>query len=139
MRDTRIIEKIFPSIINTVLLLIITLPILYLRGPDLVWKLTIIGLFYIIQIGHTHENAEFRCFGMKVFGTRWKKKYTKLQRNIYSILYTLSFATLFISFYYPFDVFIINMLALQLPAVLLTGTTLHGYFSGNMRTVTVRS
>ena len=70
---------------------------------------------------------------MRIAGTVWEKPYTRFQRNIYSILYTLSFSTLFFHILFPFDLFIVNMMALQLPTIIISGTTLHGLLSGNMR------
>ncbi len=71
-----------------------------------------------------------RDFGMLLMNTRWKDRPSFLRYTLYNILYTLSFASLFIYFYIPFDLFVLNMFAFQLPAVCLTGTTLHGYLAG---------
>jgi hypothetical protein len=81
----------------------------------------------------THENIQFRCFGMRLFGTIWEKKYSRLQRNVYSVLYTLSFSTMFFSLYFPFDLLVVNLFFIQLPTVYFSGTTFHGLLSGNMR------
>jgi len=73
---------------------------------------------------------------MMIVKTYWKEDYPKINQIIYAVLYTASFATLFIWIWFPFDLFLFNMIFLQLPCVLLTGTTLHGYLSGGMTTVT---
>lgn len=134
MRNTTVFEKILPSLLNTLLILTVSSPLLYLFGPNLEWKFSCIAAFYILQVLDTHERLSFRCFGMRVFGTVWARKYGRLQRNFYSILYTLSFSTLFFFVFFPFDLFLVNMLCLQLPAILITGTTLHGCLAGGMRT-----
>lgn len=51
---------------------------------------------------------------------------------LYTFLYSLSFSTIVIWIFYPFDLLLFNLLFIQLPTVLLTGTTLHGYLSGRM-------
>jgi len=134
MRDTNLLEKVVPSIINVGITFLISVPFLLYFGLSFEWKICVILIFYIVQIFDTHETFSFQCFGMRVFGTVWERRYSRFQRNIYSILYTASFSTLFFYIYVPFDLFIFNMLLLQLPSVLITGTTLHGLLSGNMRT-----
>jgi hypothetical protein len=134
VRDTTILEKLLPSVLNSLLALLLSLPIFYFLGPSLEWKLSTILIFYLIQIVDTDGHSHFRCFGMTVFGTHWERGYTGLQRNIYTFLYTLSFSSLFLYVFFPFDLFLFNMFILQLPSVLLTGTTFHGFVSGNMRT-----
>ncbi len=136
MRDTTAIEKLLPSILNATFALLLSLPFYLYFGFGLTWKLSVIGIFYVLQVLDTHENMQFRCLGMRILGTVWEKRYTRLQKNIYSILYTLSFSTLFFYVYFPFDLLLINLLLLQLPAVYFSGTTLHGLLSGNMRSKT---
>lgn len=133
MRDTSVLEKLIPSILNAVISLLVSIPLLYFFGISYEWKFATILIFYILQVIDTHEHAEFRCFGMRIFGTVWEKEYSRMQRNIYSILYTLSFSTLFFSIFFPFDIFILNIILLQLPTIFITGTTLHGLLAGNMR------
>lgn len=70
-----------------------------------------------------------------ICGTYWKNKVNFKKELIYIILYTLSFSTLFVKVYFPFDVFLFNILFLQLPSVIITGTTLHDYLSGNKSTM----
>ena len=72
---------------------------------------------------------------MIICGTRWPRQHKMHHEILYLVLYTLSFSTLFIWIWFPFDVFIVNILFLQLPAILLTGTTFHGYLSGNKYSV----
>ncbi|MDP1690296.1 MAG: hypothetical protein Q8L52_03820 [bacterium] len=132
MRETTVIEKLIPSVVNAMIAIVTATPVYIAFGPGL-GKSSAILVFYLMQILDTHENSRFRCFGMRVFGTVWKKNYSRTQRNVYSILYTLSFATLFFHIYFPFDLFVINMLFVQVPTIILTGTTFHGFLAGGMR------
>ena len=138
MRDTTAIEKLLPSVLNAATALFLSLPFYFYFDFSLSWKLSVILIFYLLQVIDTHENLSFQCFGMRIFGTVWDKKYSRLQRNIYSILYTLSFTTLFFSIYFPFDLLLINLLLIQLPTIYFSGTTLHGLLSGNMRSKIAR-
>jgi len=134
MKQTSIIQKIIPSIINVVFVFLVTSPV-FLINPSyslmvLVWVITffLYNLFFLIFF-------ENRDLGMMIVKTHWKKDYPVLNQLLYAILYTASFATLFIWIWFPLDLFLINMLCLQLPCMLLTGTTLHGYIAGKMTTV----
>lgn len=134
MRNTTAFEKLAASLLNAALALIISLPVFLYLGIGLWWKLATIAIFYIIQVLDTHERIGFRCFGMRLIGTTWAGKYSRTQRNVYSVLYTLSFSTVFFHVYIPFDLLVFNLLLIQLPCVLITGTTLHGFLAGGMRT-----
>ena len=65
----------------------------------------------------------------------WKEEYPLLNQFIHAVLYTLSFSTLLFWIYFPFDLFLVNILLIQLPSILLTGSTLHGYLAGKMTTI----
>ena len=123
-----------PSIINAAIVVVISLPILYV-APLLVWKISVVAIFYVYSLAFLVFNHN-RCLGMIICGTRWSRKNRMHHEFLYTFLYTLSFATLFIWIWFPFDVFLANMLLLQLPSILLTGTTFHGHLSGNKYSVT---
>lgn len=72
---------------------------------------------------------------MMVLGTQWEREYSTKNKLVFLILYTLSFSTLFFWVFFSFDLFLANILLLQIPMILMTGTTLHGFLSGNMTTV----
>jgi len=133
-KSTTIFKKLFASLINVVVVFIIALPFLFWMGWGWPWRLLIIGLFFSYNLGALIFNNN-RCLGMVIAKTKWAKEYSKSQHLLWIVLYTLSFATLFIWIRWPFDLFLINMLILQLPSVLITGTTLHGLLSGKMETV----
>ena len=67
--------------------------------------------------------------------TYYKENYPIKNLIIYSFLYTLSFVTLFFHIFFYLDIFLINMLFIQIPCILLTKTTFHGYLSGGITTV----
>jgi hypothetical protein len=69
---------------------------------------------------------------MIILGIKWKEEYSLKQQLIYVFLYSLSFSTIVIWIFFPFDLLLFNLLFIQLPTVLLTGTTLHGFLSGRM-------
>ncbi len=138
MRDTTAIEKLLPSALNATTSVFLSIPCYIYFDFSLYWKLSVIIIFYLLQIIDTNENVTFRCFGMRILGTVWEKKYSGFQRNLYSILYTLSFSTLFFWVYFPFDLLLINLLLIQLPTIYFSGTTLHGLLSGNIRSVTTK-
>jgi hypothetical protein len=134
MRRTTILEKLLPSVINAAIVVVMSLPILSV-APLLVWKISVVAIFYVYSLAFLVFNHN-RCLGMIICGTRWSRKNRMHHEFLYTFLYTLSFATLFIWIWFPFDVFLANMLLLQLPSILLTGTTFHGYLSGNKYSVT---
>jgi hypothetical protein len=69
---------------------------------------------------------------MIILGIYWKEDYPKKNQIIYAFLYTLSFSTIVIWVFFPFDLLLVNLFLVQLPFVLITGTTAHGYLSGKM-------
>jgi hypothetical protein len=134
MRRTRILEKLLPSVINVLVTFILSLPFLSFSNL-LTWKVSIISIFFLYNVFFLIFNNNV-CLGMIVCGTTWKTKASFTNELLYIVLYTFSFSTLFIWVWFPFDIFLINMLLLQLPSILITGTTLHGYVSGNKISVT---
>ena len=134
MRKTNIFEKTFASIINILIVILIYTPIYFLISSLLYKKIILIMIFFIYALIFAMSNKG-RDFGMIIIGTYWKENYPLKNHIIYSILYTLSFSTLFFHFYFPFDLFLFNLMFLQLPLIAISGTTLHGYLSGKMVTV----
>ena len=132
---TNALEKLFPSILNATIAFGLATPVLVYFGPGSTWKLTVIGVFAAYE-SYVFLARKDRCFGMKIADTYWERQYPLSQHVLYNLLYTASFATLFVHIFFPLDIFLINILLLQLPFVLLTGTTVHGYASG-MRTVKI--
>jgi len=122
-------EKLSVSIINVAFVVIIFIPLSFLL--DINWRLLLILIFFTYNLFFLLFNHN-RCLGTIILGFKWKKDYSFLNHLIFIILYTLSFSTLLFYIYFPFDLFLINMFLLQLPIVLIKGTTLHGFLSGNM-------
>lgn len=135
MKQTNIFQKILPSVINAIAVFMISLPFLAQTENALAKKAIVTGIFFIyclyFQIFNKNEDL-----GMLIFRTKWKEKYPAKNQLIYNVLYTLSFATLFFHVFFVFDLFLVNMILLQLPFVIKTGTTLHGFLAGKMMTVT---
>jgi len=133
-RPTNIYEKLVPSLINAVVVLVISLPFLLLWSFGLKWKIAVIAIFFVYNLGFAIFN-ENRCLGMIIAKTSWQKKFSLFQKLVYTILYTLSFSTIFFWVFFPFDLLLANLLLLQLPLILLRQTTLHAFLSGKNKTI----
>lgn len=133
-RKTSMIEKLMPSVVNAIIALAVSLPFLYCFGFTLRYKLILILIFWLYNLAFIIFNKN-RDLGMMVVGTYWEENYPLKNQLIYSVLYTLSFATIVIWIWFPFDLLLINLIFFQLPTVLTKKTTLHGYLSGNMATL----
>jgi len=133
MRKTGVLEKLIASVINVIIVFVLSLPLFFYFGLSKEWIYGTILIFFIynLVILLLFNN---RCIGMCLVRTHWEKKYSPLSGFVYAILYTLSFSTLFIWIKFPFDLFILNMI-LQFICVSISGTTIHGYLSGRMHTV----
>ena len=135
MHPTNFLEKALNSLISVVAAFILFLPILLLFDMELLFKKLIFILFlFIYQIIIILFNKNI-SLGMIITKTRWKEEYPLLNQFIHAVLYTLSFSTLLFWIYFPFDLFLVNILLIQLPSILLTGSTLHGYLAGKMTTI----
>ena len=135
-RNTNLLEKLIPSIINLIIISSITYLITLISSFNTLLytriSFVLVALIYNLGIAIFNNN---RCLGMFIMNTYWDKKYSIQQRVIYALLYTFSYSTIVFYIFIPFDLLIINLLFLQLPIVILKKTTLHGYLSGNMSTV----
>ena len=113
-------QKALASIVNVLIVLIASLPI-YLHSELEVWKQCTVILFFLYNLIFRH-----RCIGMMIAGT-----FLPQPANLsYVTLYTASFCTLFYHWHIPCDLLLINAIGCQIPCVVLTGNTLHGYLSG---------
>lgn len=135
VRRTTVMEKAIPSLINAVLAFGIATPLLLIYGSGLAWRWSVVVIFALYEFAMVSLFKD-RCLGMKIMDTYWEKDYSLWQHLRYNVLYTLSFATLLISLWVPFDLLFVNLIFVQLPMVLITGTTLHGYVGG-METVRI--
>ncbi len=137
-RSTNFLEKGINSLINVIAVFILFLVFVLLfdvtvREKKLIFILLL--LVYQIAIILFNKNVSL---GMTITKTRWKKEYSLYNQFIHAALYTASFSTLLFWVYFPFDLFLFNILFLQIPTILLTGSTLHGYLAGKMTTVKSR-
>lgn len=97
-------------------------------------KLFVIAIFFLYTLVFLIFSRN-RDLGMIIVGSYYKNDYPFYQHLIYNIFYTASFATLLFSVSFPFDIFLVNMVFFQLPAIMLAGTTFHGFISGDISTV----
>ncbi|KKQ94929.1 MAG: hypothetical protein UT66_C0004G0023 [candidate division CPR2 bacterium GW2011_GWC1_39_9] len=130
-KNTNALEKLAVSILNTFFVILVSFPFYFAYGFTIKYRiiLVIIFLFYNLLFVFTTKN---RCLGMIILNIYWREEYPLKNQVIYALLYTLSFSTLVIWIFFPFDLLLVNLVLIQLPFVLKTGTTLHGYLSGKM-------
>lgn len=133
MKNTSAFYKLVTSVINVFLTFIPTVPALLYYGIGTEWKLVWIAIFFVYNF--LCEVVFGRCVGMMILGTSYKVRGVFLDKILYVSLYTASFSTLLFNVCFPFDILLVNLLLVQLPCVLFTGTTLHGLLSGGVRTV----
>lgn len=134
MKTTKWYEKLAASLINVAIVMALSGIFKPLIADEMERKGVLIVLFFSYNILRSYLPS-FRCAGMRLVGSYWRVQPSITQRMVYSVLYTLSFATWFIQIRFPFDLGLFNLLCLQLPCIALTGTTLHAWLSGNMITV----
>jgi hypothetical protein len=128
---TSAIEKVFVSIINSLLVFLLSLPFYLLWGIGSRYSITVVIIFFLCQLLYILSPTR-QSVGMRALNIYWDKKYSTQNHLIFALLYTVSFSTLFFWVLFPFDVLLFNLLIVQLPMVLKTGYTLHGYLSGKM-------
>ena len=130
-RKTTAFWKLVKSIINTCYALLLSLPFFLFFGFDWRYKIAVISIFFVNQL-IAALSPNHRDLGDLVTKTYWAKSYPTKYHIVFALLYTASFSTAFIWLYFPFDILLINLLFIQLPFVLKTGYTLHGYLSGKI-------
>jgi hypothetical protein len=124
---TNALDKLLVSIINFAIVAIPTVPFWFIGH----WRVALVGFFLAYQIIIAFTKTG-RSVGMRLLKIRWAKDYPLKERLIFAILYTASFATVVVWLFFPFDLLVFNLLFIQLPMVLATGYTLHGFLSGRM-------
>lgn len=125
------IKKLSVSIVNVFVVVILTLPFLGLFGFDLRYRITVGVAFLVYQLIIALTPSK-RSLGMIVMKSYWSKKYSLVNHLTFAVLYSMSFATALFWIKFPFDLLLFNLLLIQLPMVLKTGYTVHGYLSGRM-------
>ena len=128
MRTTNFLEKFANSVINTSITLILSAPFYLQWGNSLAWRLSAILLFFSYHLFSGFIPGK-RDFGMLLMKSKWEKEPSAWRYIFYSLLYTISFSTLLFYIWFPFDLLLINLLLIQLPMVLITKNTLHGYIA----------
>ena len=134
MRVSNTVEKLLNSCFNTVFIFICFLPFNFVIMSLSSKKAVLIILFFLINSLFLFSKNR-RLLGMIFLGMKFEKKYKNSQYLIYCLLYTMSFSTLFFWVFIPFDLFVFNLVFIQLPMVKTTNTTLHGYIAGKITTM----
>lgn len=132
IKNSTAIEKLSVSIINTFFVVLLSLPLYYIFGFTTKYKISLILIFLIYNLFFALFNKG-ETLGAKILKIKWVKEYPLRNHILFSFLYTLSFSTIVIWIWFPFDLLLLNLLLIQLPSVLITGYTLHGYLSGKMK------
>ncbi len=131
MRNTTALEKLGASDINILFIFVLCLPF-WMWGMQLN-QLKMIGIFNFLSIHWVwFFLRKNRCLWMIFLGTYWKKRYSRKQHFLYAMLYSLSFSSLLFWILFPFDLLLFNILFFQIPFIIPTGTTFHGYLSWDM-------
>lgn len=132
VKKTNAFWKLANSIVNVSFVFLVSLPLLFTLGADTIeYKISVALIFlaYQLTVAITPDKVDFGDLATK---TRWIKKYPLRNHIVFAVLYSLSFSTVFIWVFFPFDLLLCNLLLIQLPVVVMTGHTLHGYLSGKM-------
>ena len=124
-------QKLLVSIINTGLVIMLSIPFLILLGFTFEYRLILVLIFLAYQLMILLSPSR-RSIGAILTHSFWNKNYSLKNHFIYAFLYSLSFSTFVIWIVFPFDLLIVNILFIQWPFVKWTGYTLHGYLSGKM-------
>ena len=131
-KNTNALQKLSVSVINTLFVVLLSIPFYAIfHGLTIGYGITLVILFFLYNLSFIFLTKN-RCLGMILLNIHWKEEYTLKNQIIYVFLYSLSFSTIVIWIFFPFDLLLFNLLCIQLPCVLITGTTLHGYLSGKM-------
>jgi len=127
MKKTGALDKFLVSVINLAIVIIPTIPFWFIGY----WQIALVVFFLTYQVVVAFTKTG-QSVGMRLLNIRWAKDYPIRNRLIFAVLYSASFATIVIWIFFPFDLIIFNLLLIQLPMVLVTGYTLHGFLSGKM-------
>ncbi len=128
---TNALWKLLNSTVNVTFVLIVSLPLLAVLGFNLEYRICLVLIFFVYQL-IVALSPKHRDFGDIVTKTVWVEKYPLKNHIIFAFLYSASFSTFVIWIVFPFDLLLLNLFFIQLPFVLKTGYTLHGYLSGKM-------
>lgn len=123
MVPTTLGEKGTASLVNILLFECIVWPLReYVDGASYFLLFLAFQMLFLLR-------ADKRDIGMLIVGSSYEKTYPLHQRLLYTFLYSLSVVTVF----FPV-IFAMNML-MQIVCIMATGTTVHGYLAGDIRTV----
>lgn len=126
------LAKLRNSVLHLAMIAVLFLPCFLLVKNVLhlkIYFLIFVFLVQLIMISFNNGRTLIHVF----FKTYHEKKYKYWQYISWSVLYTLSVASLLFSVIFPFDLLILNLLV-QLLTYQRTGTTLHQFLAGRMVT-----
>ncbi len=128
-------EKLAASLVNFTIVLTGTACICLPCGYDGIQSKIVFLAVSLAYLLAALLPADHRSVGMKLAGVHWAESYSRSRLLVYGLFYLLSFSTVLFYLWWPFDLLVINLLLVQMPCIFLTGTTLHGFLSGGIRTV----
>jgi hypothetical protein len=129
MKSSPLLLKILASVINVIISLLVWAVLRSIDNEFFDNKIWLVFLFYTYNVIFIFFEKDGREPGMKLAKTYYEKDYSIFQKILYCTLYTASFASLIYWIVFPLDIFILNMLCLQLPAFLMKRNTFHGLIS----------
>lgn len=124
------LRKLAASAISAVIIAVLYLFSHFLFTFHTFKPLVMVGIFFVYNILCTIFEKDKRHIGLVAMHMGWDKDYSFSRHLVRIIFYTLSFATLFIWIFFPFDLFLFNILVIQNIFVHKTGTNLHGFIAG---------
>ncbi len=130
MNPTSLFIKILASIANVLITGMIQWLISNIIEVGAYWRMSWVILFFAYNLAFMFLRIDAREPGMWLAESYWEQLPNTMQKLTYSILYTLSFASLLYWLFFPFDLLLLNLALLQLPTYLSTKNTLHGAITG---------
>ncbi len=129
-RQTTRLEKIIASLVNIGVCFILSLPILIVYRSRVQWQIAFVvaaGIYQVIVATILRD----RCLGLRAIKARWEQeRYPTRRRIIFHTLYFLHDASVAVWIFFPFDIFLANILILQLPLLLIANSTFQNWTSG---------
>lgn len=129
--------KLATSAINVLIIAAMGVPVCWTLELSLLQcKLVFLGMS-AVYAGVALMIPGQRSPAMVLMRVKWAEPYGLAKLMLYALLYLASLSTVLFYIRFPFDLLAANLLLVQLPCVLITGTTLHGKLAGGVTTVRV--
>lgn len=134
MRKVNIIQVVLSAFINLIIVFVLASFIASLPFPPINKKFMLISNFFLYHLVFLIFNQS-RDIGMMALDLDWREKYPKSKQILNLLINTACFATIFYSIFFTFDLFLVNLILLQLPSFLMTGTIFSSFLAGGMTIV----